>query len=263
MLQPIQLIATDYDNTLVGRDNSMIQMDRFAALVKQLRINLGTKWAIITGRDFKAMTDVLRQLSRRGLQPDYLVVSEGYIFKRTPLGYLPFWRWNFHMWRQQKQLSHRLKRVLPEWCREISETWPNSKNRSRHAGSLWFTFDSEETADSAEAFLNERLSFYPELILVRHTCEIYLGVTFCAKGIALNELAQKAQIPLFNTFAIGDGSNDISMLNGSAAGLTACVANARAEVKEAVKQSNGYLAQNNCLEGVIESINHYLKPSGK
>src|SRR5207248_10415546 len=63
------------------------------------------------------------------------------------------------------------------------------------------------------------------------------------KGAALGELARLIDIPRENIFAAGDHHNDISMLNGDAAGMPSCPANAIDEVKAAVRGAGGYVAR--------------------
>ena len=256
-MQPIYLIATDYDDTLVGRDSSMMRMQEYKQLLDQLKMTFGTKWAIVTGRSYKSLRNCLKQFASRGMFPDYLILSEGYIYKRTAFGYIPNLKWNWVMWQQRRQVNKKLKQILPGWQKEFLDTFEDCHNQSQGKADFWFTFDSEESCHKAEVLLNEKLKYVPELILFKKEKEIYLGVMFCAKGFALAELSAKLQIPLPFVFAIGDGDNDISMLNGSSAGMPACVGNARTRVKETVKKANGYIAKEDRLLGVIESINHY------
>ena len=60
---------------------------------------------------------------------------------------------------------------------------------------------------------------------------------------------------------IGNGYNDISMLNGSVAGLTGCPSNSEAEVMEAVHHSGGHIAGERSLGGVIEVLDAHLMDS--
>ena len=94
--------------------------------------------------------------------------------------------------------------------------------------------------------------------IFRSGAEIYMGVTYCGKGDALNELSRKYNFSLHQTLAIGDGDNDLSMLNGSSAKMIACVGNACSKLKEVVKQAGGYQEEGNDVKGVVESIKHFL-----
>ena len=60
-------------------------------------------------------------------------------------------------------------------------------------------------------------------------------------------------------FAAGDHHNDISMLDGRYAALSACPANAIDEVKEAVRSAGGWVAEKEYGAGVHEALLHFLE----
>lgn len=256
-MRQIKLIATDYDDTLVGRDSSMVMMVEFKRVLDKLRKEQGTKWAIVTGRDFNSMTTALKMFARRGLRPDFLVVSEGYIFIRRSFGFFPLVGWNFNMWKEKRRIKKRIREAVVEWKNEINSRWPSAKNRSRAGAHIWYQFDTIEECEEAERFLGKEIESHPELIIFNRENELYMGITFCCKGLALGEVAGQADISLFDTFAVGDGPNDVSMLNGSAAQMVACVGNSCSQLREAVEKVDGYVASENAVLGVVESIKHY------
>jgi hypothetical protein len=77
------------------------------------------------------------------------------------------------------------------------------------------------------------------------------------KGAALGELARLLEIPRENIFASGDHHNDISMLDGKAAGMPSCPANAIQEVQDAVQNAGGYVAKKQFGAGVHEALLHF------
>jgi hydroxymethylpyrimidine pyrophosphatase-like HAD family hydrolase len=77
------------------------------------------------------------------------------------------------------------------------------------------------------------------------------------KGAALAELARLIDIPRENIFAAGDHHNDVSMLNGEVAAMPACPANAIEEVKAAVRNAGGYVAQREHGAGVHEALRYF------
>jgi hypothetical protein len=48
------------------------------------------------------------------------------------------------------------------------------------------------------------------------------------------------------------------MLDGSVAGMPSCPANAIDEVKNAVRNAGGYVAENDCGAGVHEALLHFV-----
>jgi hypothetical protein len=83
------------------------------------------------------------------------------------------------------------------------------------------------------------------------------------KGAALAELARLIKVPRENIFAAGDHHNDISMLDGKAAAMPSCPANAIDEVKAVVRAAGGYVARKQHGAGVYEALLHFLNGNGK
>ena len=260
-MQPIKLVATDYDDTLVGRDNSMVLVSTFKDELNRLKKEHGTKWAIVTGRRFRDMLTALKMFSIRGLRPDFLIVSEGYIYVRRRFGFCPMLSWNLSMWKQKRQIKKRLRSQIIKWKEQLVERFPGAKDKSLGRTHIWYVFESEAMCRKADDFLAERIKDHPELILFSRQNELYIGVTFCCKGIALNEVAFRNQISLNAILAVGDGPNDVSMLNGSSARMNACVGNACGQLKAAVAEADGYVAEQECVLGVVESIKYYRERS--
>ncbi|PYL60195.1 MAG: HAD family phosphatase, partial [Verrucomicrobia bacterium] len=77
------------------------------------------------------------------------------------------------------------------------------------------------------------------------------------KGAALGELARLLGVPREHIFASGDHHNDISMLDGRVAAMPSCPANAIPEVRNAVRNAGGYVAQKACGAGVHEALLHF------
>ena len=74
------------------------------------------------------------------------------------------------------------------------------------------------------------------------------------KGSALAEVARREEIPVERRLAMGDGHNDLQMLDPAVAGEFACPANAVREVKEAVSQRGGRVATREHSAGVVEVL---------
>ena len=112
----------------------------------------------------------------------------------------------------------------------------------------------EEEMERIISFIDEVRAPHPKFHYQRNT--VYLR--FCHadyhKGAALAELSRLIEIPREQTFAAGDHFNDISMLDGRYAQYPACPSNAIPEVKAAVQQAGGYVAENPCGAGVYEAL---------
>ena len=95
-------------------------------------------------------------------------------------------------------------------------------------------------------------SEFPEL-LVTSSIEINMEINVCdaSKGAALQFLAGHLGIDIAETMAIGDGSNDISMLR--AAGVGVAMGNAAEDVKAAAD----YVTDTNARDGVARAIEKF------
>jgi HAD superfamily hydrolase (TIGR01484 family) len=257
LMPQIKLLATDYDDTLVPRVGLVESLAQFREVLQDLKVDCGTRWAIVTGRDFRSLYSELQQFKFKGLRPDYVVVSESYIFRWTKWGYLPDVRWNFKVWLRRRRVRKSVAKHICYWQKEILSRWPSCTALSSSYASLWYSFEDKEDALEAEEFLDAEISDLPQLQIFRTGTEIYMGVTFCGKGDALNELCHRYNFPLGETLAIGDGENDVSMLNGSSAKMVACVGNSCDSLQAVVKEVSGYQAQKDCMNGVVESIMHF------
>jgi hydroxymethylpyrimidine pyrophosphatase-like HAD family hydrolase len=79
-----------------------------------------------------------------------------------------------------------------------------------------------------------------------------------SKGNVLSKCANILGISCQNIIAIGDGINDISMLNGSITPMVGCPANASWEVIEVVTKAGGIVADSEAAEGTVQILKYYL-----
>ena len=124
----------------------------------------------------------------------------------------------------------------------------------QHRDRLCMRFDSEEAAGVAADMLKERIYPYKNLRVFRHFLEVEVRAIPFTKGLAVAELTRHLGITRQQVLAIGNGHNDISMLDGTVAALTGCPANSEAEVMETVHLSGGHIAEGRSLRGVMEIL---------
>ncbi len=118
---------------------------------------------------------------------------------------------------------------------------------------------NEEAMDRMVDGIQKHGAKHPEFHFQRNT--IYLR--FCHrdyhKGAALGELCRLEGIDRDSVFAAGDHYNDISMLDGTYAAMTACPSNAIQEIKDVVVRSQGYVAGLAGGDGIAEAIEYFQK----
>lgn len=260
VMPEIRLLVTDLDGTLVGNGETPADFQRFRECLGDLRSRHRTRWAIITGRHMRALRPMVGQFRVWGLVPDYAVVEDARIFERGPGGRLvPFLFWNARIDVLRFAVNRGYRRTLRTWLRELRMYFPHAEDLSRHGIDIWMRLPGEEEARHAEAMLqnNVRTIRRNRFFVFRWGTEVCLASSVGTKGEALQRICRKLQLPQSSVFAVGDGANDISMLSGQAAGMTACVANASGHVRETVLSAGGMVSTRNGIHGVLEAVERY------
>ena len=259
-MRQIRLLATDLDGTLIGCNEPPEAYQELRGIVRRLRARWGTAWAIVTGRHSAAIRGPLTRLAAHGLTPDFLVLEDARIYRRSSASsFRPFRWWNFCVTRRRRALLRRYRHTVRGWRDRLLEGYPESEDLSLEGTDLWFRFTDDADALRAEAALRADIEGEPRLLVFRWGREVYLGPMAGSKGDAVGKLARTVRAERDHVFAVGDGPNDVSMLNGRSAGLVACVGNAVPEVQGVVREAGGYVASRLGLEGVLEALGPYIE----
>ena len=255
MPSKIQLISTDFDGTLVSHASDPVFDHDCMELIAELQRG-GAIWAINTGRSVGLLEEGLEDFAF-SLLPDFILTSERDVFRPTADGWEPFGDWNARCAQAHAELYDSASAVLAEVIDFVSH---QTKARVIYEadGPAGLIATSEEEMDRLAEFIDRAKADEPKFHYQRNT--IYLR--FCHadyhKGAALEELSRLMEIPRDAVFAAGDHHNDISMLDGRYAALSACPANAIAEVKEAVRRADGWVSEREHGAGVHEALQHFL-----
>jgi HAD superfamily hydrolase (TIGR01484 family) len=253
----IRLLSIDFDGTLVSRVSEPVLDRDCIELIRDLQ-NKGALFAINTGRSVDLLESGLADFEFP-MRPDFILTTEREVFRPGTNGekWEPFGDWNERCARDHAELFSSAESVLAEVVDFV-----NQKTKAQliyHTEGLeGLRAASEEEMDRIVEFIEQARDPDSKFHYQRNT--IYLR--FCHsdyhKGAALAELARLIDMPREKIFAAGDHHNDISMLNGEVAALTACPANAIDEVKAAVRSAGGYVAQNQHGAGVREALHFFL-----
>ncbi|MFC1497105.1 HAD family hydrolase [Verrucomicrobiota bacterium] len=254
----IRLIATDFDGTLAGRSDEFAYYIEFRDILKQLRKTHNTTWVVCTGRSLKSLRQLLAPMQMIGIMPNYVIMQHAYIYSYSDIGYIPHIFWNLrvlcHLWAD----TIRDKKAIRKWCHEVTGFFPAVKIVRIKKDRLFLRFNSDNAASLAVDMLKDKVKLHEHLTLFKYPREIDIRQILFTKGLAVSELARQIRIDPSNILAIGDGLNDISMLNGRIAKLTGCPANAAKDVIDTVHKSGGHIAKENSLSGVIETLKAYM-----
>ena len=253
----IRLLSIDFDGTLVSRVSQPVLDARCMELIRDLQ-KAGVLFAINTGRSVDLLESGLSDFSFP-MRPDFILTSERHVFRPGENGeqWQAFGDWNERGDRAHTELFYSARSVLAEIVDFV-----NQKTKARllyHSEGLeGLVASNDEEMDRITAFIEGARENQPKFHYQRNT--VYLR--FCHadyhKGAALAELARLIEVPRENIFAAGDHYNDISMLDGAVAAMTACPANAIDEVKNAVQSAGGYIADKDHGAGVYDALQFFL-----
>jgi HAD superfamily hydrolase (TIGR01484 family) len=258
VMSDIRLIATDLDGTLVGHTADFGLYEELREKFIEYRRKSNTVWATCTGRSLASTKQFLGPMEDFGIRPHYIIVSHAYIYEHTKLGYVPHLAWNFRMRRIFRQNSRDIRRSIDKWYKTITAASLGVVTVYRRKTRLRMRFRTEEAAIVIERMLEKESSQHAYLRVVRRSREIDVFQLPFSKGLAVSELAGHLLIDRSDILTIGDGYNDISMLDQSVAEYSACPSNAEPEVQYLVHRNGGHIAAKAELAGVVEILNAHL-----
>lgn len=255
-LPAIRLLSTDFDGTLVNHEvKPPIVPELFRAL-QELRA-AGVQWAVNTGRTLAHIEDGLRREFRFPVEPDFVIVEERDIYRRTRKGgWEPLGDWNVRSAAHLNDLFRLAGPLLAEVLAFLEHVPGASPiyDQGRFIGAVTCTI---EEMDQICVFLGKLRERLPLFNFQRNT--IY--VRFChqdySKGTALAEINRHLGFAAEEVFAVGDHHNDLPMLDRRFAHYVACPGNSCEEVKLAVRTAGGYLAEGAASAGVVEALRHF------
>ncbi len=258
-MSDVRLIATDLDGTLVGHTADFRLYEELREKLIEYRRKNNTVWATCTGRSLASTKQFLGPMEDLGIRPHYIIVSHAFIYEHTKLGYVPHLAWNFRMSSIFRQNSRDIRRSIDKWYKTITAASLGVVTVYRRKTRLRMRFRTEEAAIVIERMLEKESSQHAYLRVVRHDREIDVFQLPFSKGLAVSELAGHLLIDRSNILTIGDGHNDLSMLDQSVAEYSACPSNAEPEVQYLVHCNQGHLASKPDLAGVIEILDAHLQ----
>ncbi|MEI6971039.1 MAG: HAD family hydrolase [bacterium] len=254
----IRLIVVDLDGTMMGpREDVHAHAEAFRTVLDRLAVAHGTKWAVNTGRGIFSFRRVFRVLFDLGISPDFIVVRHAYIFSVRPWGYMPHLVWNTQIAFSILVTRLRTKRIIKRFKCMILSMYRRARCCRIGTNAVSFKFRDSETTDAAYYQLRVLSQPYKNLIVYEYVKEVMLSTIPFTKGLAVAHLSRHLDTPRENILCIGNGHNDMSMLDGTAAAMTACPANASVEVMQAVHRSFGHISRQSTLAGTIEAIQAY------
>jgi HAD superfamily hydrolase (TIGR01484 family) len=257
--QPSAVLSFDFDGTL--HDPSAIPPvpAEFFVRIRRLREEQQVMWGINTGRSMPHTVEGLLE-SRFPFLPDWVVAREREIYQSNPAGrFEPHACWNQRCEKEIHGLFKHARGLLARMRHEIEE----------HTGARWLEMEGEPAGFIARteeemAWIVHRITplaaAEPRLAWQRNSIYLRFGHRDFHKGTCLAEIARLYQLPAARCFAMGDGYNDLEMLNPAHAGMTACPANAVDVIRDHITANGGLITRAAHGAGAIEALDHFFLP---
>jgi sucrose-6F-phosphate phosphohydrolase len=242
------LFVTDLDNTLVGDDTALKELNQ---KLSQHRQEYGTKLVYATGRSRTSYQQLKSNKSL--LDPDALVTAVG-----TEI-YLDVAEDTFDS----------------AWAEKLSQGWNRelAVATAAHYADLVPQESSEQRPFKVSYYLTEEaaVEVLPRLESRLQECDLDVKLVYSGgkdldilprngdKGLAVQFLRQKWGIDATQTVVCGDSGNDIALFSvGEERGII--VGNAQPELRKWYDENPAqyrYLAQAHCAGGILEGLNYF------
>jgi hydroxymethylpyrimidine pyrophosphatase-like HAD family hydrolase len=254
-MRRIRLISTDFDGTLVPLEGNRGCSPAFAEALDAHAAH-GGLWAINTGRSLPHVLEGLASF-RSPVAPDFLLVNERDVYRHhEEIGWVAHGAWNEACRQRHAELFAEAGKIFA-FLDELAAAIPHFTVLYEDDLPAGLITSTEDVMDRVAGEISRAAAHHPDFAFQRNT--IYLR--FCHreyhKGSALRELCRLEGLDRREVFAAGDHFNDLSMLDGRFAAMTACPANAIEPVKACVRQSGGWVAGARWADGVAEALRHF------
>lgn len=254
---PSAILSFDFDGTLHFSGESPPVPADFFEIVRKLREEQGVVWGINTGRSMPQMVEGFIE-SQFPFLPDWVVAREREIYFPNNFGrWLPHSEWNRRCEKEIHALFKHSRKLLKKIRQEIEQS----------TGAQWLEMagepagiisQSEEEMEWIVGRLETIIAAEPHLAWQRNSIYLRFGHRDFQKGSSLSQIAKHYGLTAARCFAIGDSHNDLEMLDPANAAMTACPANAIAEVREKIAATGGLIARAAHGYGSIEALYHYF-----
>jgi HAD superfamily hydrolase (TIGR01484 family) len=255
----IRLLAVDLDGTLMGGVEDLPRYAGFREKLLDLKKAHNTVWAICTGRSLGSFRRFFTPMQMMGVHPDFVIIKHAYIYGYSKRGrYFPHILWNLRtgylLWTAEREIRDTINEADDLMTKMTHKIRIVRRTRDR----IWVRFENEESCAAVARELSGLMNKQRNMRLLRFRQEIDIREVPFTKGLAVSQLARHLRIPRANVLTIGDGHNDISMLQGNVAVMKGCPANSEAEVMQVVSTEGGHVARGDSISGVTEIIDAYL-----
>jgi HAD superfamily hydrolase (TIGR01484 family) len=254
MKTEIKLIAADLDGTCVRYDPRLEVDPVFVEALAPLLTN-GTRWVMNSDRPVRHMSEIALNLSPK-YRPVALLTRQTHIFLLNESGeYEPHLAWNKAQERLHRKLWDDIEPFFPSWKRLLEDEFIVFDS---YVDSEVFAFNvAEDEVEELRERMREIIAPWPESQVSGNNDWMFVLHSSFSKRKLLAQAARLLKVKPEETLAVGDGLNDLSMLDGIFTPHVGCPANSCAEVKKAVRDAGGFLSGKEAAAGSAEVVRHY------
>lgn len=254
------ILAFDFDGTLHDPPSGAVLGPRFFQEMRELRNDHHTRWGICTGRSLMQLMEGMAEVSAPFL-PDFVVAREREIFFPAKFGrWSPEKEWNKRCEKEHRWIFRKARKALKK-IRQYVEEETAARWVEMAGDPAGVVASSVEEMDRILLVAHEHAEKYP--LLGHERNGIYLRFTHrnFSKGSALRHCGKMVGLDAAQILAVGDNSNDLSMLHRDIAERIGCPSNSLPQVKEQVLSHGGLVAKSPGCDGVLEVVGSYYGAS--
>jgi len=253
-MKTTHLIALDLDGTSVRYDPCLEMDPTLMECLNSLRSN-GVRWVINSDRYTEILIDIAKRLIPADRPVAVLSLQRFISLLNVDNEYEPCDDWNGIQVNKHNLLWDKISPFFNDWKKEVEAKFDILDSVINEIVFAYMvpTVRIEELRKMMNDFLSP---FDDAKVSGNHDWSFMLHSSF-SKAAVLLEIAARLGIDRKNIIAVGDGLNDISMLNGSVTPKVGCPANASVEVIDAVKKAGGIVSAKESAAGTLEIIKYY------
>lgn len=250
---PDWLLSFDFDGTLVHESEQPMIQPRFFEIVESMRESHRALWGINTGRSLMFTLEGMLE-AKFPILPDFIIAREREIYVRNEFGrWIGVEPWNINCEKAHHVLFKKQKRLLKRLRKWVEKNTKASWGE-QDAEPAGIVATGIEEMNLIVRMIDQEIASDPSLSYQWNTIYLRFSHSEYHKGSALSEVARMKEISPDRIFTIGDGHNDVDMLDLNVAKYIACPGNAHGDIKKHVQERGGIITQGEASYGVIEAL---------
>jgi hydroxymethylpyrimidine pyrophosphatase-like HAD family hydrolase len=219
--------------------------------------DFGIEWVMNSDRYTDTMADIASLLPAEQ-KPQALLSCQRFIHLRDgDVTYIPAEAWNVQQTQRHTELWKKIRPLFPQWRSEVESQFAIL---DCVVNDLVFAYRvSPDLTPALRRVMKHFITAQPDAQISGNQEWTFILHASFSKAKVLKKCADLLSIPSERVIAIGDGINDITMLNGAVAKFVGCPANASPEVIQAVRNAGGIVSGANEAAGALDIIRSFLE----